>query len=157
MWDLPRPGIEPMSLVLQSRLLTRRTTREVHHHAFYWNILNLKRGTMTYHLAKVIGHCGLPAWLSGKESTSQCRRWKKREFDPWAGKIALEKEMATHSSILTRRIPWTEEPGGWKSMGSQRSQTQLINLTTPLDTINTSALYGTHLGVFAPTMYQVDE
>ena len=32
----------------------------------------------------------------------------------------LEKEMATHSSVLARRIPWTEEPGGLKSMGSQR-------------------------------------
>ena len=32
----------------------------------------------------------------------------------------LEKEMATHSSILAWRIPWTEEPGGPRSMGSQR-------------------------------------
>ena len=32
----------------------------------------------------------------------------------------LEKEMATHSSILTRKILWTEEPGGLQSMGSQR-------------------------------------
>ena len=32
----------------------------------------------------------------------------------------LEKEMATHSSILAWRIPWTEEPGGLQSMGSQR-------------------------------------
>ena len=32
----------------------------------------------------------------------------------------LEKEMATHSSILALRIPWTEEPGGPQSMGSQR-------------------------------------
>ena len=31
----------------------------------------------------------------------------------------LEKEMATHSSILGWRIPWTEEPGGIKTMGSQ--------------------------------------
>ena len=37
-----------------------------------------------------------------------------------------EKEMATHSSILAGRIPWTEEPGGLQSMGSQ-SQTQLNN------------------------------
>ena len=29
----------------------------------------------------------------------------------------LEKEMATHSSILTWKIPWTEEPGGLQSMG----------------------------------------
>ena len=33
---------------------------------------------------------------------------------------ALEKEMATHSSILAWRIPWTEEPGGLQSMGLQR-------------------------------------
>ena len=32
----------------------------------------------------------------------------------------LEKEMATHSSILAWRIPWTEEPGGPQSMGLQR-------------------------------------
>ena len=32
----------------------------------------------------------------------------------------LEKGMATHSSILAWRIPWTEEPGGPQSMGSQR-------------------------------------
>ena len=33
---------------------------------------------------------------------------------------ALEKEMATHSSVLAWRIPWTEEPGGLPSMGSHR-------------------------------------
>ena len=32
----------------------------------------------------------------------------------------LEKEMATHSSLLAWRIPWTEEPGGLQSTGSQR-------------------------------------
>ena len=32
----------------------------------------------------------------------------------------LEEEMATHCSILAWRIPWTEEPGGLQSMGSQR-------------------------------------
>ena len=36
----------------------------------------------------------------------------------WEG--ALEEEMATHSSILALRIPWTEEPGRVQSMGSQR-------------------------------------
>ena len=33
---------------------------------------------------------------------------------------ALEKEMATHSSVLAWRIPWTEKPGRLKSMGSHR-------------------------------------
>ena len=32
----------------------------------------------------------------------------------------LEKETATHSSILAQRIPWTEEPGGLQTMGLQR-------------------------------------
>ena len=35
-------------------------------------------------------------------------------------KDSLEKGMATYSSILARRIPWTEETGGLQSMGSQR-------------------------------------
>ena len=39
----------------------------------------------------------------------------------------LEKEMATHFSILAWRTPWTEEPGGLQSMASQKSRTQLGN------------------------------
>ena len=34
---------------------------------------------------------------------------------------SLEKDMATHSSILAWEIPWTEEPGGLQFMGSQES------------------------------------
>ena len=41
-------------------------------------------------------------------------------FNPWAGKDLLEEGMATHSSILVWRIPWTKEPGGLQSMGSKR-------------------------------------
>ena len=55
---------------------------------------------------------GLPRWLSGKEFTCQAGD---------AGLILsregpLEKERATHSSILAWEIPWTEEPGGLQSM-----------------------------------------
>ena len=39
----------------------------------------------------------------------------------------LEKEMATHSSILALEIPWREEPGGLQPLGSQKSQTRLSN------------------------------
>ena len=35
----------------------------------------------------------------------------------------LEKEMVTHSSVLAWRIPWTEQPGGLQSIGSQKSDT----------------------------------
>ena len=38
----------------------------------------------------------------------------------------LEKEVATHSSILAWEIPWTEEPGGLQSMGSQRAGHNLV-------------------------------
>ena len=41
----------------------------------------------------------------------------------------LEKEMATHSSILACKISWTEEPGGLQSMGSQRVR---LNLSTSI-------------------------
>ena len=41
----------------------------------------------------------------------------------------LEKEMATHSSILAWRFPWTEEPGGLQSMGSQRIRHDRVALT----------------------------
>ena len=50
-----------------------------------------------------------------QETWVQSQRWE----DP------LEKEMATHSSILAWEIPWTEEPGGLQSMGLQKSQIQL--------------------------------
>ena len=38
----------------------------------------------------------------------------------------LEKEMATHSSILAWEIPWKEEPGGLQSMGLQRVRQDLV-------------------------------
>ena len=40
----------------------------------------------------------------------------------------VEKEMATHSSILAWRIPWTEDPGGLQSMGSQRVGHYLVEI-----------------------------
>ena len=50
---------------------------------------------------------------------AQCRR--RREADPILdGEKLLEEEMATHSSILTWEIPWTEEPSRLQSMESQR-------------------------------------
>ena len=48
----------------------------------------------------------------------------------------LEKEMATHSSVLAGRIPWTEEPGRLQSTGSQKSQTQLSDYTTTNSNFN---------------------
>ena len=46
--------------------------------------------------------------------------------DPMDGEDPLEKEMATHSSILSREIPWTEEPGGLQSLGLQSVRHNLM-------------------------------
>ena len=69
-----------------------------------------------------------PGGASGKESTCQYRRHKRRgsvwifptQVRSLGQKDPLEEAMATHSSILAWRIPWTEEPGGLQSMKSQR-------------------------------------
>ena len=61
-----------------------------------------------------------PGGASGKEPTWQCRRHKRRGFDPWVRKIPLRRALATHSSIFAWRIPWTEEPGEIQSTGSQK-------------------------------------
>ena len=58
-------------------------------------------------------------WLSGKESACLCRVQSLGQENP------LEKEMATHSSLLAGRIPRTVKPGRLQSMGSEKSQTQL--------------------------------
>ena len=49
-------------------------------------------------------------------------------FDPWRElqEGTLEKEMATHSSVLAWEIPWTEELGRLQSMGSQRVGHDLV-------------------------------
>ena len=58
---------------------------------------------------------GLPWWLSGKEST--CRAGDTGDLG-WED--SLEEGMATYSSILTWRVPWTKEPGGLQSIRLQR-------------------------------------
>ena len=54
---------------------------------------------------------GFQGGASGKECVCQYSRHKSLGFDPWVGKIPLEEEMATHSSILAWRLPWVEETG----------------------------------------------
>ena len=63
----------------------------------------------------------LPWWLRWQRICLQCRRpW----FDPWGWEDPLEKGMASHSSILAWRIPWTEETGGlWGPGGLKESDT----------------------------------
>ena len=59
---------------------------------------------------------GVPGDSDGKESA--CNAGDLIRSLGWED--SLEKEMATHSSILAGRIPWAEEPGKLQSTGSQR-------------------------------------
>ena len=75
-----------------------------------------------------VSQIGLPWWLSGKEFACNTGAagdmvWSLGQEDP------LEEGMATHSTILAWRIPWTKEPAGPQSMGSQRVRHNWSNLT----------------------------
>ena len=59
---------------------------------------------------------GFPGGSDGKVVCLQCGR---PGFDPLGREDTLEKEMAIHSSTLTWKSPWMEEPGRLKSMVSQ--------------------------------------
>ena len=57
---------------------------------------------------------------------------RETRLRPLGGADPLEKEMATHSSILAWRIPWTEEPGGLQSGGRKESDTtERLHFTFP--------------------------
>ena len=66
---------------------------------------------------------GFPDGSAVKDLSAMQKTWVQSlgQEDP------LEKEMATHSSILAWKIPWTKEPGELQSMGLQKSQTRLSN------------------------------
>ena len=81
-----------------------------------------------HHLPSLPSPPGLPRWLSGKEST--CHAGDPHSVPGWED--LLEEEMVTHSSILAWEIPWTGEPGGLQSMGSQALDMTEHARSTPL-------------------------
>ena len=63
---------------------------------------------------------GFPHGTSGKEPPASARDKRDVGSISLSWEDALEESMATHSRILAWRIPWTEEPTGLQSTGSQR-------------------------------------
>ena len=64
----------------------------------------------------------LPTWTSLVAETVKClSTMQETQVRSLGWEDPLEKEMATHSSILAWEISWTEEPGGLQSTGSQRA------------------------------------
>ena len=74
-----------------------------------------------------INRCLLPRWCSGK---SICLPMQETQVQSLGREDPLEKEMATHSSILAWRIPWTEEPGGLHSPWGHKEPDKTERLST---------------------------
>ena len=73
----------------------------------------------------------IPCWTA---LVAQTVKHLPTMWETWVQSLSqedlLEKEMATHSSILAWKIPWTEEPGRLQSVGSQRVKTRLSDFTS---------------------------
>ena len=93
----------PLSLLSYKSFCSRPVSRPLR---YLWNLYFRN----TVDIAKlgsrfIVSH--FPGGTSGKGSANQYKRHRRRGFDPWVRKIPLEKGMATHSSILAWKIPWT--------------------------------------------------
>ena len=73
-------------------------------------------------------------WETERNKGQKVAQWKRLHLPMQETRVRfvsqkdfLEKEMATHYSILAWKIPWTEEPYGLQHIGSQKSQTRLSN------------------------------
>ena len=58
-------------------------------------------------------------WIKNPTAMQETQEMWETQVQFLGWEDPLEEEMATHSSILAWRIPWSEEPGGLQSMGSQ--------------------------------------
>ena len=75
--------------------------------------------TDIYQVVSTINPMGRGAWYAAVHGVAKSQT-QLSDFTFTFHFRALEKEMATHSSVLAWRIPGTEEPGGLPSMGSHR-------------------------------------
>ena len=151
-WDLPRSGIEPVSLDLawgffsteppgkpQTRTFLSETESIFYFVYFCWEYMAVKNTMTTSGLVSlswlmlVVSEKAMAphsstclenpmdgeAWKAAVHEVAKSRTWLS-DFTFTFHFHALEKEMATHSSVLAWRIPGTGKPGGLPSMGSHR-------------------------------------
>ena len=129
MWNLPRPRTELVASPLAGGFLTTGPLGNSKSTLFWFDIEHANfldtapsyRNHSKWNLspAELVG----TSLCCGDSLVAQIVKNPpaKQETQVWA----LEKETGTHSSILAWEIPWTEEPGGRQSMGSQKNWTQL--------------------------------
>ena len=102
--------------------------------------MNFSKLIRCYHLLTIFDpsrqcsfvHPYFPIWASLVAQTiKDLPAMKETWVEVLGGENPLEKGMATHSSIFAWRIPWTKEPGGLQSMGSQRVRHEWATNTSP--------------------------
>jgi len=138
-----------------SKLLHRPQSGEA-----LWATVFLNRGNSSmYSWVKSTKEYQIRGFLGGPSDKQPHLPMQQMQFCSLGWEGPLEKGMATHSSILAWRIPWTEEPGGQQSMGSQ-SWTQLKWLSTHayhvnhwyfspcLSSLHLVLLYSVHISLF---------
>ena len=130
--DLPNPGIKPRSCALQAGSLPSEPPGKPlnKNKMMNWEIqicsLRREAGLSFYRVFNKLTHLNLGEnrEFPGKPLVAQTVKRLPTMQETWVQSLGredpLEKEMATHSSILAWKIPWTEEPGRLQSMGLQR-------------------------------------
>ena len=112
--DFPNPGIKPGSPALQADSLASESPGEV------WLIYNVVLVSVVQRSDSVYMYVGFPGGSVVKGICLPMQKMQETPVRSLGQKDPLEEDMATHSSILAWGIPWTKEPGGPQSMGSQR-------------------------------------
>ena len=92
----------------------------INHELICCSYLCLSSTTVIKSVLRVKLNILYPRWLSGKESTCQCRKHRRCRFDPWVRKNPLEEGEQLTPVFLPRKILWTKKPCELWSMGSQR-------------------------------------
>ena len=67
----------------------------------------------------------MPRWLSGKEIYLPMQEMQETQVQPLGWEDSLEEKMATHSTLLAWKTPWTEELGRLQSIGLHRVRSDL--------------------------------
>ena len=90
------------------------------------------------------------------QTVKVCLQCGRPRFDPWVGNDPLEKEMATHSSTLARKIPWRILVG-YSPWGHKESDTtEQLHFTSLISSLNEVLRYGRFTFAYVP-LFQVGE
>ena len=135
----------PLAAAQLAYLATPEITRVIIHSSlqgYLWSIhLGNALGSREYQHEQ--NRLGLDSWgFPGGSAVKNPPTVQEMQVQSLGWEDPLEKEMATHSSILAWEIPWTGEPGGLQSMGSQRVRHDLANKPPPFDSLELYSLVG---------------